>query len=541
VIPTDNHSTPPSTLVRVVWLILITTTLYLCYFHNLGAIGLVGPDEPRYAWVAREMVESGDWVTPRLCGKSWFEKPVLYYWGAAASFKLFGVSETAARLPSAICALLATLSMAWLARKLYGVKTARWLLLFLPTTVGMIGFSHAASMDMPLTGMLTIAMVLACVIVGLTRDDNSPVIPQTPWIALLFFGFFLGLAVLAKGPVAIILSAGPIFLWAAFTKRWREAVRCLHPVAIASFCLTALPWYILCARRNPYFFRIFIIEHNFRRFLTPEFQHVQPFWFYIPVVFIAFLPWALVLFSSAFFGCVRLARGKKFSAPSLFLLCWALFCLLFFSISKSKLPGYILPAIPALSLLMATSYVQRTARESKIFRWIQFGGGFLALVLAALVPWTAVKPALSAGLIIFALGIANILLAVHRRTNPFSTRLAYFSLAPVLLLLCFFNRLESAFLPVDPSGKTLAAEIILKQIPLEQIYTANMNRGQRYSLNFYLHHETQQWNPKDQKEGYLLLKSKNCRQIVEQPMICADEPAQTNPSGWFIYTVRQQD
>src|SRR5450432_4418266 len=100
------------------WLVLILATLYVCYFSHLGAIGLVGPDEPRYAWIARSMAETGDWVTPRLYGKPWFEKPVLYYWGAAASFKLFGVSEAAARLPSAICALLATLAMAWLAWKL---------------------------------------------------------------------------------------------------------------------------------------------------------------------------------------------------------------------------------------------------------------------------------------------------------------------------------------------------------------------------------------------------------------------------------------
>ena len=100
---------------RLLWILLILTTLYFSYFHNLGAIGLVGPDEPRYAWIARDMLESGDWVTPRLYDKPWFEKPVLYYWGAALSFKCFGVTDTAARLPSAMAALLATLAMGWLA------------------------------------------------------------------------------------------------------------------------------------------------------------------------------------------------------------------------------------------------------------------------------------------------------------------------------------------------------------------------------------------------------------------------------------------
>src|SRR3981081_211347 len=188
-----------STAARIGWTILILATLYVCYFSHLGAIGFVGPDEPRYAWIARDMAETGDWVTPRLYGKPWFEKPVLYYWGAAASFRLFGVSEAAARLPSAISALLATLALAWLASRLYGAETARWLLLLLPTTVGMIGFSHAAATDMPFSGMLTVAMVCAAVVIGLTRNGNSPVVTQTPWFALALFGIFLGLPVLAKG------------------------------------------------------------------------------------------------------------------------------------------------------------------------------------------------------------------------------------------------------------------------------------------------------------------------------------------------------
>ena len=208
---------------RLLWLVLIIATLYLCYFHNLGAIGLVGPDEPRYAWIAREMHESGDWVTPRLYGKPWFEKPPLLYWGAALSFKLFGVSDAAARFPSAFAALLATLAMAWIAWRIYGAWTARWLLLLLPTTVGMVGFSHAAATDMPFAATLTIALVFATIILGLTRNQDSPHVQRLPWLALIFFGFFLGLATLAKGPAAIVLSGGGVLLWAVITRRWRDA------------------------------------------------------------------------------------------------------------------------------------------------------------------------------------------------------------------------------------------------------------------------------------------------------------------------------
>src|ERR1700694_243236 len=180
------------------WVLLILATLFVCYFSHLGAIRFVGPAEPRYAWIARDMAESGDWVTPRLYGKPWFEKPPLYYWGAALCFKLFGVSEVSARLPSAVSALLATLALAWLAWRLYGGETARWLLLLLPTTVGMIGFFHAGATDKPFSAMLTIAMVFAAILLRLVEPDAA-VSPTSfnsfsfsPWIAAILFGFFLG-------------------------------------------------------------------------------------------------------------------------------------------------------------------------------------------------------------------------------------------------------------------------------------------------------------------------------------------------------------
>lgn len=533
--------TPLSGAARFLWVGLILVTLYFCYFRNLGTLGLVGPDEPRYAWIARGMAESGDWVTPRLYGKPWFEKPVLYYWGAAASFKLFGVSEAAARLPSAICALLATLSMAWLGWKLYGAETARWLLLFLSTTVAMIGFSHSAATDMPFSGMFTVAMVFVAVLLGLTRNDKSPIVPRVPWLALLAFGFFLGLAVLAKGPAAVILSGGAVLLWAVFTKRWRDALRCLHPVVIASFCATALPWYAICAHRNPDFFRVFILEHNFRRFLTPEFQHIQPFWYYAPIVLVAFLPWMLALLTASWFGIYRYARGQRYSASTVFLLCWVLFCLVFFSISRSKLPGYVLPAIPALGLLLAWSYVHMGSLESRIFRWIAFSGGVLTVVLCTVLLSTYRKVDLSFSAPALAVGIANVLLVIPRDTSRLRIPLSALCVLPILLLSWRVNDFVADAFPVDPSGKTLSREIQALQIPPDQIYAVSMRRGQQFSLNFYLHHEISQWDPSTEKEGYLLLHRKNCEELVHLPLVCKNDPRVPNPSGWFVFEVRHKN
>jgi 4-amino-4-deoxy-L-arabinose transferase-like glycosyltransferase len=491
------------TAARIGWAVLILATLYICYFSHLGAIGFVGPDEPRYAWIARDMAETRDWVTPRLYGKPWFEKPPLFYWGAAICFKVFGVSETAARLPSAISALLATLALGWLAARLYGEETARWLLLLLPTSVGMIGFSHAAATDMPFSGMLTIAMVCAAVILGLTRNENSPILPRTSWLALILFGFFLGLAVLAKGPAAIILSGGAVFFWALFTKRWRDALRLFHPAAIAAFCLTALPWYILCARRNPDFIRVFIIEHNFKRFLTPEFQHIQPFWFYIPVVLVAFLPWTILLLCSLATSAIAHWRARKASARGWFFICWAGFCLAFFTISRSKLPGYILPAIPAMGTLLAHDLNRRLRESLTRARWasVEVALAFFALGVAAelkggKIPFvTDIHPAptvVQFYSLMFLAGIAVSILAVLRRTQ---TALVVATIALPAFMIFAAGDLWELDAGVSARPAVTGAMGHLTQADLDSATTFKLKRGLTFGLNFYLHRELEEWSP----------------------------------------------
>src|SRR6202158_1279866 len=173
---------------------LILVVLYVCLFSGLGALGLVGPDEPRYAAIARAMAETQDWVTPRLWGAPWFEKPVLYYWAAGIAMRIFGVGEFAARLPSALGALLAVLAVAWTALRSYGIGAAWYALLVVPTSVAMIGFARAATPDMLFAGLLTAAIAVA--VEMLQKPRPGPVLR-------IAFGFFLGAAVLAQGPVAV--------------------------------------------------------------------------------------------------------------------------------------------------------------------------------------------------------------------------------------------------------------------------------------------------------------------------------------------------
>jgi len=544
-----------STAARIGWAILILATLYICYFSHLGAIGFVGPDEPRYAWIARDMAETGDWITPRLYGKPWFEKPPLFYWGAAVGFKLFGVSEAAARLPSAISALLATLALAWLALRLYGAETARWLLLLLPTTVGMIGFSHAAATDMPFSGMLTIAMVCAAVVLGLTRNENTPILPRTPWLALLLFGFFLGLAVLAKGPAAIILSGGAIFFWALFTKRWRDAFRLFHPAALASFCLTALPWYILCARRNPDFFRIFIIEHNFKRYLTPEFQHIQPFWYYGPIILIAILPWSVILPRVGYDAVLSFRQSQWKESNSLFLALWTIFPLVFFSLSQSKLPGYALPVLPPLSALAARSLVLAFQRSLAAARWVAIAVAMLLMAPAGVFWYLALIPPGGIGLhplaarllwasICAFLGFLALILALWNKSC------AAFLIAIVVVLLSI-TAIHHGLKDIDVQNLSIRASVQearnhWSDFAPGQASSFKLRRADQYGLNFYLRREVPMWSPDHRQPGWVFgskilvgdywTRGMDCIFVTElntfsQPVVCKDPgPTSGQPS-----------
>jgi 4-amino-4-deoxy-L-arabinose transferase-like glycosyltransferase len=527
---------------KISWGVLILLTLYVCYFSHLGAFGFIGPDEPRYAWIARDMAESGDWVTPRLYGKPWFEKPVFYYWSAALCFELFGINEFSARLPSGVCALLATLALAWLALRLGGWQQARWVLLLLPSTVGMIGFSHAAATDMPFSAMLSIAMICASVALGLVPDnflqknltahavppdelleekrEGESVFRQTKksvYLRLGLFGFFLGLAVLAKGPAALILAGGAVFFWAAFTKRWRDVLRLFHPIAVATFFLTCLPWYVLCARRNPEFFRVFIIEHNLKRYLTPEFQHIQPFWYYLPITIMALLPW---LFWLAWFAS---GKGRKddggYQRPQmLFLVSWGVFPILFFSLSKSKLPGYILPTIFPLGFLISLAVTRALKSRHGLGRYVLGLIGALLFVSPGWIFFSKAHvrgPLVSLYVIVAAVGgLIVMVAALLRQTRAGLT----FS---VVLALFLLNLVYVSVGKLDPQ---LSARSCARQIGVERAvntYSFKLQRSWQYQLNFYLHREIAEWSPGVAGDAVVVTSQKNLEELKRSAQIVA--------------------
>ena len=408
----------------------------------------------------------------------------------------------------------------------------------------MIGFSHAAATDMPFAGMLTIAMVFAARLLGLVPKSSNSFTSSTSFNSCLF-GFFLGLAVLAKGPAAIVLSGGAVLLWASI----HEALA--RRLSLSSSCsplpASASPRFLGTSSAPtaiPTFFRVFIIEHNFKRYLTPEFQHIQPFWFYIPIVLIAFVPWTLVLLWAIAIRLFHRDRKFAFSPLTNLLLSWAIFCLVFFSISRSKLPGYILPAIPAIGVLLARSFVTLSDQKERSLRWLLSAWAILTLPAALLLiglgrhfhsSRTGAEAMLVAGCVLLAFALANLLLTFKGQIHGIAVATA--AVFPVLGLLLMFHAFSYPWLRWDPSGKTLAAELTAAQIPPSETYTASMKRGQQYSLSFYLHHEVQAWDPDQPKEGYLVLPVRSCNALVKLPAVCAGDPLELRNSGWFAYRV----
>ena len=495
----------------------------VCLFSHLGAIGLVGPDEPRYAWIARAMATSGDWVTPRLYGQPWFEKPVLYYWAAALGFLAHLPVEWAARLPSAVAALVAAIAIGWLGWKFYGTESwpfASPLLvapLIFSTSVAAIGFARAAGPDMLFSASLTLAVASGAIVLSRrgalrSENENRAITGPSDHFALAFFGASLGLAVLAKGPAGVVLAAGAIGIWAIATGQWRSALRLAHLIAIIAFCVVALPWYVLCAARNPDFIHIFIFQHNFERYLTPMFQHRQPFWYFVPILLLGLLPWIACLWPALQEG-LQLWRQKSWSSsPGFFFACWAIFPFLFFSFSQSKLPGYILPAIPPLCLLIAVGLQRRILAPGSLdpsARWVVMAVGITWVCLGITVMFSLHRLPINSqeilGNTIQRGGVLAILGGAVVAVLGFMRKRAALLISMVIVSV-FVEATAITVLPqLDPfiSARAHAYHFRDHRFP-NRIFTYHITRSWQYGLNFYFRREIQEWNPEDPDPALLM-------------------------------------
>jgi 4-amino-4-deoxy-L-arabinose transferase-like glycosyltransferase len=311
----------------------------ILFFFGLGRLALLGPDEPRYAEIAREMFVSGDLVSPRLCGCLWFEKPALYYWLAAASYGLFGVSEFSARLPSAAMAIAAALFLFYAVARSAGPRLGFISSLLLMSSAGFIGFGRAASMDMPLASSISFALL--CFHLWAMACGRHRLL----WWALSWAA--AAISVLAKGLVGLVLIWMIVSAYIVMRRERHIGTREML-IGLVVFSAVVSTWYLPVTLRHGWdFVEEFFINHHFKRYLTDRYRHPQPIYFYPIVMVVGAVPWSFFLLGAG----ARFMVRRDLDELSLLAWLWLIIPLVFFSFSASKLPGYILPAFPAAAIL----------------------------------------------------------------------------------------------------------------------------------------------------------------------------------------------
>lgn len=336
----------------------------LCFFTRLGFLPMLGPDEPRYAQIAREMYESGNWITTTLAGVHWFEKPALTYWLTALGYTFFGVSEFSARFFIAIFSSLGVFLLLFFGQRVATIRYGYLSATVLVTSGIWIGFSRAATFDLP----LSVAMEIALLSFYLWFQTNK----TSYW---LWCCFGMGLAMLGKGLIGIVLPGAMIGLFLLLTGTlWTFLKRPkLILFGAVVFLLTIATWYVpVIAKHGHEFIQEFFIEHHFQRFLTNKFKHPQPFYFFTIVALLGCLPWTTFFFSNII-GSLKSWRDLLPPVKEklhLFLWLWVLVIIGFFSISSSKLTGYILPAFPPIALLIGLQLEKWWMNKPRtVWRW----------------------------------------------------------------------------------------------------------------------------------------------------------------------------
>ena len=345
------------------------------WFSNLEYRKLVNPDEGRYAEVPREMVASGDWITPRLNDIKYFEKPALQYWATAAAYSLFGEHQWTARLWSALTGFLGVLMVFFTGRRLFGADAGWYAALVLGSSLLWVLVGHVNTLDMGVSFLLSAAV---CAFL-LAQHDAAKERARSRWMLAAWAA--LALALLSKGLIGLVLPGAALFLYILIERDWRLPGRLRLVAGITLLLALALPWFVAVSLANPEFFRFFFIHEHFERFLTRQHGRYEPPYYFIPVLLAGMLPWTLTLIDA-------LARAWKRDPQQRFqvrrfLFLWAAVVFVFFSASSSKLLPYILPMFPALALLIGARLTQLGARA---LAWQALPAALAGIVVLALVP-----------------------------------------------------------------------------------------------------------------------------------------------------------
>lgn len=359
---------------RDVLLLVLTVGSFFAFM--LGSRPLSAPDEGRYTEIPREMLASGDFITPRLNGVKYFEKPPLMYWLTSGSLKLFGVQEGALRFWPAFLGLLTCLMVYGTGRALYGRRAGLLGAGVLGTSL--LFYAH--------TRLLILDMAVSTFIVGALLSFLLATREKKGLLQRLYLGAFFGcaaLAVLSKGLIGAVLPGGVILLWCALYRDGASLKLAFCPWGIALFLVLTVPWHVMVALRNPEFFHFYFVYEHFVRFLTTAHSRYQPFYFFVPIVLVGFFPWTGVLISTLVMSGRKIKGSFQQERDGCFILLAASFIFLFFSFSSSKLIPYILPVFPLMALMMGRHLnALYEARHTPL--WAPFVGICVLLALGAL-------------------------------------------------------------------------------------------------------------------------------------------------------------
>jgi 4-amino-4-deoxy-L-arabinose transferase-like glycosyltransferase len=477
-----GHPVRAAAVSRVaVYLCLLAIGFVAVSLYVLRLRTLVPPDEGRYAEMAREMFASGDWITTRLNGIKYFEKPPLQTWMTALSFAVFGLGEWQARLWTGLCGLLGVGLTGLAGWRLYGARAGVYGALVLGSCFYWVACSQVDSLDMGLSAMMALAL---CGLLLAQRDAAAPV-ERRNWMLACWAG--MALAVLSKGLIGIVLPGGVLALY-ALAARDAAILKRLHAgKGLLLFLCIAAPWFVLVGLRNPEQPHFFFVHEHFDRFLLKEHHREAAWWVFLALLAAGSIPWLGVLVQSLASGAGR--EPGRFQ-PRLLLLVWTVFIVAFFTKSSSKLPGYILPVFPALAMLVGRYLVAATRRH------LLANAGLVAamgIALLALVPWVTQfsRHAGEAGLYIayrpWLLGAGSAAAAGGGLGLYFAHRLRR-DHAVVALALAGFAATQLLLAGFEPIGQARAGVRLLPAVraelrPATRIYSVGIYEQ---SLTFYL-------------------------------------------------------
>jgi 4-amino-4-deoxy-L-arabinose transferase-like glycosyltransferase len=427
---------------RIAAALLALLAVFL-FFHDLGGAALFDPDEGRNAEIAREILETGDWITPYYDFLPRLEKPMFFYAAIALSYKLFGVSEASARFPSAVAALGILLLIFFFVRRLYGDRAALWSGLVLATSVQFNTFSRIVILDMTLVFFITLALV-AYYRASVAEDRAE----RRRYYFLMYAA--AAAATLVKGPIGFVVPGMVVLAYIAARKKWASLAEMELGWGVVIFLLIVSPWYVAAEIRRPGYLAYFIGQEHFARYLTPNFHRTKPWHYYLGIVAIGSLPWTFIV------PAIAGRLWKKRDDLSLFAVLWIVVPFVFFSLSSSKMSEYLLPIYPALAilagptiasatesgrlrlfsvawLLLAAAYLSLffvltmpamlQTQASEILRELPQGTAVLALIAAILfaaTAWLGFTQPTKALFPLCALALALVFLIAHRVVEPFS-------------------------------------------------------------------------------------------------------------------------